>query len=133
MPNENKWLGPVKTWWRPQPLEPPRVDPELPELNPLQRSAESLRYSTLKTEYWISAGGTLREWLRLNCWVSIFLGIPALIVVPVITFLLNQFTTWTALLVQIAKNLVIFPIIAVLAIALITAVLFVVRFLISSR
>ena len=75
----------------------------------------------------------MREWLRLNCWVSIFLGIPALIVVPVITFLLNQFTTWTALLVQIAKNLVIFPIIAVLAIALITAVLFVVRFLISSR
>ena len=123
----------VKALWRPKPLKPPQVDPELPELNPLQRSAESLRYSTLQTEYWISAGGTLREWFRLNCGVALVLGIPALFVVPIITFLLHQFTTWTGLLVQIAKNLVVFPIIAVLAIALITAVLFVVKFIFASR
>ena len=134
MPNGKRdWLAPIKTLWQPQPLEPPRVDPELPELNSLQRSAESLRYSTLKTEYWMSAGGTLREWLRLNCIVAVVLGIPAFIVVPIITFLLSQFTTWTALLVQIAKNLVVFPIIAVVAIGLITAVLFAVKFIFASR
>jgi hypothetical protein len=123
MPNENKWL----TVWQPKRLEPPQIDPQLPKLNSLQRSVESLRYSILKAEYWLSANGSLREWLRLNCRVVVLLGIPALLVIPVITFLLTEFTTWTALLVQIAKNLVI---IAVLAI---TAVLFVARFLRSSR
>jgi len=133
MPAESKWLVPVKALWRPNTLEPPTVDPELTNLTALQRSAESFRYVALKTEYWISAGGTLREWLRLNCYIALILGIPALFVVPAITFLLTQFTTWTALLVQIAKNLIVFPILAILAVALISAVLSVTKSFISSR
>lgn len=130
---KRSWLAPIRAIWNPSKLESPRVDPLLTELNPLQRSAESLRYSTLKTEYWMSAGGTLREWFKINCCIAVVLGIPALLVVPVVTYLLIQFTSWTALLVQIAKNLVVFPIIAILAIALITAVLFAARFFLFAK
>ena len=51
------------------------------------------------------------KWTPPRCVPPAF---PALIVVPVVTVLLAQFTTWTDSLVQIAKNFLLFPVIAVI-------------------
>jgi hypothetical protein len=59
----------------------------------------------LAFEYSLSPGGGLRAWLKLNMAVALFLGIPALLVVPVITVLFTAVSTWTALLLQIVLNL----------------------------
>ena len=123
----------VRQWftnyWHPAKVDEPTVDPELPVLNEVQRVAEVFRYSVLSIEWWISPNGALREWLRLNTIVALMLGIPALLIVPPVTFLLAEFVTWTQLLVEIAKNLAVFPLLATLAIAILTGVVFGLRFL----
>jgi hypothetical protein len=108
-------------YWHPVPLEPPQVHLNFSRWPALQRGGEVLRYSLLRLEYWVSPGGGLREWARLNVAVALLLGIPALIVVPVVTVLLGQFTTWTDSLVQIAKNFLLFPVIMLASVALVTA------------
>jgi hypothetical protein len=112
--------------WNPVSLEEPTVPEDLEHLTDLARGAEVIRYSVLRLEYWISPSGSLREWLRWNLAVGITMGIPALIIVPVGTYLLTQFVTWSALLVQIMENLLILPILAMVLVALLTGlVLFV--------
>jgi hypothetical protein len=62
--------------------------------------------------------------------MALFLGIPALLVVPVITVLFTAVSTWTALLLQIILNLLY----AALALmALVFVLLFVTRLLFSRR
>jgi hypothetical protein len=108
--------------WNPGKLEIPRVPEDLQSLDPIGRGAETLRYSTLRLEYWLSPNGLLREWLRWNLAAGLSLSIPAIIVVPVATYLLTQFATWTALLMQIVKNLLVFPILALVILALVTGI-----------
>jgi hypothetical protein len=84
----------------------------------------------LAFEYSLSPGGGLRAWLKLNTAVALFLGIPALLVVPVITVLFTAVSTWTALLLQIVLNLLY----AALALmALVFVLLFVTRLLFGRR
>src|SRR5947207_3328321 len=45
-------------------LNPPRVDPKLSNLTPLERAAEVLRYSFLRAEYWLSPNGAMRQRVR---------------------------------------------------------------------
>jgi len=120
---KRQWLR----FWEPSQIEEPRVDPDLNHLNQVQRSAEVLRYSILRTEYWISPRGTLREWLRLNVAIAIVLGIPSLLIVPVVTYLINKFVTWSDLLVRIATNLAVLPGALLLAVGLFSALAFVIR------
>lgn len=117
------WRKPPSRLWNPQPLQPPQVDRELTRLPPIERSAEVIRYSVLKAEFWISRRGALREWLRINFLGALIIGSPALFIVPIITFLLGQFVTWMAFLALAAWNLVRFIGSVIAAIALITAAL----------
>ena len=59
--------------------------------------------------------------------VSILLSMPALLIVPVVTWLLGQFATWAELLAQILPHLLVFPLAAVVVIAVLSAVLIVLR------
>lgn len=95
----------VLSAWRPVPLEPPQVDPDLEHLSGLERITEVLRFQFLRVEAAVSPMGGLRAWLKLNLLVAAVLGIPALIVVPVVTYLLHGFATWSGYLSQIAENL----------------------------
>ena len=104
-----------RTRWNPQPLDPPIVDSKLESLSALLRSAESLRYGILSTEFWLSPQGQIREWLRSHTRVAVLLAIPAFLVMPIVTFILWQFATWMALLVSIWGRLVVFPILLLLA------------------
>lgn len=91
--------------WRPLPVEPPALDPHLETLSGVERVAEVLRFSVLSVEVAISPHGSLRAWLKLNVLVALVLAIPAMLVVPVITYLLSGFSTWSQFLAEIANNL----------------------------
>jgi hypothetical protein len=114
-------------FWHPHDIEQPKVDPELPTLTGVERSAEVFRFSMLSTEYWLSPKGRLREWLRFNFRLASVLIIPMLLVVPLITFTLGQFKTWAELLAATTTSMVLFPLSALLVIALVSAIVFACR------
>jgi hypothetical protein len=93
--------------WRPIPPDPPIIDPNLPNLPALHRISESLRYSILDIERSISPNGGLRAWAQLNVLMALVLGIPALLIIPVITYILSGFATWSEYIKQIAINLLV--------------------------
>jgi len=78
-------------------------------------------------EYWISPGGGLREWARLNLALALCIGIPVLCFAPIITLLLTCFVSWSDSLVHIVTNLLLIPVIALAAVAIITALLTMLR------
>lgn len=127
----NNWVSNCRRFfgkhWQPETLTPPKVDPQLKELSFAERPAEVLRYSMRKAEYWLSPKGHLREWLRFNMKASVLLGIPALLVVPIVTFALGQFNTWTTLLAQTTSNMVLFPMSALLVVGLVSGLIYVVK------
>lgn len=69
----------------------------------------------------------MREWARLNVALALLIGIPVLIFAPIVTLLLTCFVSWTDSLVQIVTNLVLIPVIVLMAIAVITALLTILR------
>ena len=117
----------IRSKWHPKEVEIPKVETELPALPPVERSAESIRYGFKRLEYWVSPTGTIREWLRFNLWVAGMLAVPSLLVVPLLTYLLGSFASWTGFLVQIVANLIVFPMLAVVFIAIISGIVFVGR------
>jgi hypothetical protein len=110
--------------WKPEEIRPPTVDPDLPYQTGVERSAEVFRYSVLAVEHWLSPTGCVREWLRFNARIAIILAVPSVMIVPMITYSLTQFTTWTTLLVQTTSNLILFPLSALLMVGLVSAVVF---------
>ena len=63
------------------------------DLNHLERTAECFRHTVLSFESWISPEGNIRAWLRINCLVFAWLVIPAVLILPVVKFILWQITT----------------------------------------
>jgi hypothetical protein len=102
--------------WNPKPIKEPEVDPELLDLDPLTRSAESIRYSILSLEFWISPNGQVREWIRNNTRLAMILAIPALVILPIITFALWQLVSWLVALGVIAGQLIVIPVLVLLAV-----------------
>ncbi len=117
--------------WKPEPIDPPKVDPNLPQLTTLQRATEALRYSLLSVEWWLSPNGKLREWLKINGKIGSVLVIPAVLVVPLITFILWQVTKWIGYLVNITANLIVLPLASLAAALLITGVVILTRILVG--
>lgn len=124
----NNWVKKLRQkvlrHWQPKPLEPPKVDPELPQLTAVERSAEVFRFTALSTEHWLSPQGYLREWLKFNARVFMLLLIPTLLVVPLITFTLGQFMTWAALIAATTASVVLFPLSALLVVGLISGLVY---------
>jgi hypothetical protein len=109
----------VKHPWEPKPVPPPTVDPDLHQLHPLTRSAESIVYTVLSFEFWISPNGQVREWLRHNSRLAVILATPVFLVLPIITFGLWQLVSWLTALTSIAGKLIVFPILGLLAVLVI--------------
>ena len=93
------------------------IDPDFEQLDPIQRSAESIRYSILSFEYWISKGGQVREWLRHNSRLATWLAIPTLLILPLVGMMLAQAGAIVAALIGIAGGVIILPVLALLAVA----------------
>ena len=95
----------VQNAWQPVPISAPVIDRSLNEMMVLERVTEICRYQLHQFEYMVSPGGGLRAWLRMNMLVAMILIIPALFVVPVLTFLAVSFATLTAFLLQASINI----------------------------
>lgn len=89
-------------------LNPPRVDPKLTNLTPLERAAEVLRYSVLRAEYWLSPDGAMRQRVRFALRLSVYVMIAALIA-PGITAVIQHVTGWTAMSAEAVKNITEIP------------------------
>jgi hypothetical protein len=105
--------------WEPKPVTPPAVDPQLQQLLPLTRSAESIVYTVLSFEFWISPNGQVREWLRHNARLAVILATPVFLVLPIITFALWQIVSWLTALTSIAGKLIVLPILGLIAVLVI--------------
>jgi len=133
----NNWVRRLKLsllkHWNPVEIQAPKVDPELPDLNGVERSAEVFRFTALHSEHWLSPKGFLREWVRFNAKVFMLLLIPSLLVVPLITFTLGQFLTWTALIVATTSSMILFPLSALLVVGLISALVYLAKSFLMMR
>ncbi len=96
----------VRRVWRPDPVDHPEVDADLPKLPWPERCAEAIRYAFLSAEHWLSPKGVLREWLRVSLWIGVSLLAAALLVVPPVTLLLEGAVEWTGLVSATASNIV---------------------------
>lgn len=105
----------LKQSWHAKQVEQPRVDPELENLNGLTRSVESIRYSILSIEFWISPNGQVREWLRQMTGVASWLAVPAVLVLPLVVLILWQIVKAVTMLVAIAGKMIVFPVLALVA------------------
>jgi hypothetical protein len=83
-PQENKWLA------VPQAIPPPEIRPDLEDVTAIVRSTECLRHFVLSTEFWMSPGGRLRHWLKINLCLGVCLLIPAALLMPVISLILHE-------------------------------------------
>ena len=79
----------------------------------------------------MSPNGRLREWLKLHGKISSILLIPAVLVIPLITFILWQLAIWIAFLLQIAGSLIVLPLVILAAALVIAGVVIVTRFLLG--
>jgi hypothetical protein len=121
--------GLVLKTWEPKSLPRPKVDRALARFTALERSAEVFRYNFNRAEYWLSPGGWLREWIRLNIRLAFLLAIPALLVGPLVTRALAQLSAWVTLLNNTTSAMVLFPLSAVLVLGLICLLIYVCRML----
>jgi hypothetical protein len=103
--------------WNPEKIMPPKVDPDLKDLDGVQRASEVIRHSILSAEFWLSPQGALREWFKLNGKISAVLIIPAVIIMPLVSLILWQIAKWMGWLVGIAGHLILFPLVALAGIA----------------
>ena len=72
---------------------------------PFPRSVESVRFTLAWVERWLSPGGGLRAWLRLNAIVGLVLCITAVLAVPTITHVFGEIVAWTRLADTMAGHL----------------------------
>ena len=84
---------------------PPRLSADFDQLPPLARSVESVRFMAATLEHWLSPGGRLRAWVRLNALVGLVLCVSAVLAVPAITHVFGEVVAWTRLADAMATHL----------------------------
>jgi hypothetical protein len=91
--------------WNPRPIPRPQIDSELAALCWPERCAEVVCFTLLSIEHWLSQGGLLREWIRLNLWLAVILTVVAVLVIPPVTAVLEAASEWTAIASAIVGNI----------------------------
>ena len=80
----------LRRLWKQEPLDRPTANLELTPDNWVERGAEVLGWSLARFEYWLSASGWLRAWLRLNLFLSVLLMIAGVLLLPPAERVLRQ-------------------------------------------
>lgn len=88
-PRHRPALKLARRMWDPAPVPKPVIDPDLDQLGWPERCAEVVRHALLSVEHWLSRGGWLREWIRLNLWLAVVLIAATVLVIPPVTALLD--------------------------------------------
>ena len=112
----------LATAWQPMPLAMPAPVETLSGLGFMERSAVALAYQVLRLEYVLSPAGHLRAWALVSLKIGLLLAIPAILVVPPVTWILAGMATWSAHLAAIALNLLLALVYIVLFAVILSAV-----------
>ncbi len=80
----------LRKLWKQEPLDRPTANLELTPDNWVERGAEVLGWSLARFEFWLSASGWLRAWLRLNLFLSVLLMIAGVLLLPPAERVLRQ-------------------------------------------
>ncbi len=107
--------------WKPVPVPEPKKPQNIEKYGFLGRAALSLQYSFLQLEYAISRGGRLREWAKLNVLLGIIIGIPALIVLPMLSLAVAGICAISLSLLATVKAIFYIILYALASAALVTA------------
>ena len=75
------------TGFDPQPIAPPHLDPNLLTEPSITRAAGILHHQLHRIEYGLSPGGALRAWIKLCLRIAVVIGVPALILLPILSIL----------------------------------------------
>ncbi len=86
-----------------------------------------------KLEYALSPLGHLREFVKLNLRLALSIAIPVFMVAPLVTMAIQQFKTWTNLLIETFSSFVLFPLSVVLSIILVAGLIYIGRSLMEMR
>jgi len=100
----NSVLRALRASWDPQPIEPPQVDPELPNLPAVERISETIKYNVLCVEYSLSSGGGLRAWVKLNLMMFLFLLVPSSFSLALLALIVYCLTGISAYFLIFANN-----------------------------
>jgi hypothetical protein len=115
----------VSQHWKPEPLAAPVVDPDFPQLSPIERAAEVIRFMLSRLEYWLSPLGNLREFMRLNLRLAVLVAVPVLMVAPLMSLGLKQFNNWISLLSESMSSFVLLPFSILLTILLVSGLIYI--------
>jgi hypothetical protein len=106
-------------------LAAPVVDPDFPQLSPIERAAEVIRFMLSRLEYWLSPLGNLREFMRLNLRLAVLVAVPVLMVAPLMSLGLKQFNNWISLLSESMSSFVLLPFSILLTILLVSGLIYI--------
>jgi hypothetical protein len=95
----------VRTAWRPESLPAPQLADDVTSLPAVERTAEILRYRLLRLEYALSPTGMLRAWFKLMFKTAVVIGIPVMLLGPLLIVILAGIAVMTESLAHICINL----------------------------
>lgn len=75
-----------------EPINPFQVPQDLIERNFIERSVITLEFALKSVEYSLSPHGQLRAWFKFWCLLFLYSSIPILLITPILSFLLHEFT-----------------------------------------
>jgi len=97
----------ASTVWNPVELTKPELDPAVLTHPPLTRSLEIIANHILTIEYAISPGGRLRNWIRFNIMLTLFVLVSVLILVPAAVIIFSGINMIFVSLIPVLKNMII--------------------------
>ena len=97
-PLVGRWL------WRPRPVPRPLLPLDFERLGGFQRGVEALLYAIARLERWLSPGGGLRAWLRLNLLAGLALSASAVLVLPAARHVILELVDWTGMADTVAAH-----------------------------
>jgi hypothetical protein len=89
-PPDPRGLEELGQLWKQEPIQPPRRDLELTPDSWVERGGEVVGWWIARLEYWVSASGWLRAWLRLNLILAIILSIAGFLLLPAVSQVLEE-------------------------------------------
>lgn len=95
----------LRRLWKQEPLDRPTANLELTPDSWVERGAEVIGWSLALFEYWLSASGWLRAWLRLNLFLSVLLMIAGVLLLPPVAGVLGQLARSSHQFAAITKDL----------------------------
>ncbi len=71
--------------------------------------------------------------IRFNIRLALVLAVPALLLSPLITFMLGQLSAWSTMLAQTTSRMILFPLSALLIVGLVCGLIYITRALAQQR